>query len=478
VTSPPFKPANGLPGAAKSGNGRGCGHRRGVFLLAGTVSLVALVALLAGCSQPKPAGVVVTPAGGSRVGAGPVPIVRVQVEDSGAVTGRPSFVFTIQRTGDTGRPLTVHYRVGGSAANGADYVRLPGVVVIAAGQSSARIEVKPRRGRLQTASKEVALTLVSPSEPFTLVALPDTQFYTDESSGGTRDIFTSQTRWIVEQRDKLNIVFVLHEGDVTDKNTMKEWVNARSSMGLLDGVVPYAVAVGNHDGVGHTTLFNQFFPLCQFQNYPTWGGAFDSGLSDNCYQYFTAGGVDWLVLSLEFGPRNRVLAWANRVAASHPDRRVIVLTHTHVYFDNTLHGSSVAHMWKATSYGRENNGTDVWEKFLRHHANVSFVFNGHVCGKGVGRLVGLGDAGNPVFQMLANYQMLPRGGSGFLRIMQFFPQQDRLSVKTYSPFVNQWITDPDNQFEYDHLGIFGRTAPDYAVEADHANARLTVTGAP
>ena len=61
---------------------------------------------------------------------------------------------------------------------------------------------------------------------------------------------------------------------------------------------------------------------------------------DNCYHFFSAGGVDWLVFSLEFGPRNEVLAWANQVATNYPNRRVIVLTHTHIYSDNTLHGSS------------------------------------------------------------------------------------------------------------------------------------------
>lgn len=418
------------------------------------------------------------PVAAGRVGEGFSPVVSVQTAGSGTESGSPPGTFTIQRTGDPARALVVNYRVGGTATNGVDYVRLPGAVTLAAGRRSAVVEVKPRKGRASAASREVTLTLAPPDQPFTLVALPDTQFYSEESAGATRDIFTAQTRWIVNQKDKLNIVFVLHEGDITNHDTNREWVNAKTSMGLLDGVVPYAVVVGNHDGIGKTVLFNRYFPLSQFQNRPTYGGAFEAGRTDNYYQYFSAGGVDWIVLALEFGPRNRVLAWANQVAASHPQRRVIMLTHAHVFCDNTLHGSSPTQAWAPKSYGRENNGTDVWEKFLRRHANVSFAFNGHVAVKGTGRVVGLGDAGNPVYQILANYQMLPHGGSGYLRIMQFFPAEDRMSVRTYSPFLDQWLTDPDNQFEYDHLGIFGRAAPGYNVDAGHASASLTVAGAP
>ena len=59
-------------------------------------------------------------------------------------------VFTVVRTGPTNEPLTVSYLIGGTAANGVDYVRLPGglttstpgTVTIPAGAFSANIEIE------------------------------------------------------------------------------------------------------------------------------------------------------------------------------------------------------------------------------------------------------------------------------------------------------------------------------------------------
>jgi hypothetical protein len=410
---------------------------------------------------------------------GVLPVVSVQTIRNTAESGSLPGIFTVQRTGDTGQVLVVNYRISGTATNGVDYQRLSCSVTIPAGQSTAQIEVTPIDNLVEGASKNITVTLAAQNQSFTIVALPDTQFYTHEIYGATRDIFTAQTQWIVNHKDDSNIVFVLHEGDITDGNSAPEWTNAKTSIGLLDGVVPYALAVGNHDGLmgsqSQTALFNQFFPLSRFQNLPTFGGVFESNRMDNCYHLFSAGGVDWLVFSLEFGPRNEVLAWANQVATNYPNRRVIMLTHTHVYYDNTLHGSSSNQLWLPTSCGRENNGTDVWEKFIRHHANMAFTFNGHVLGTGTGRLVGVGDYGNQVFQMLANYQMDVLGGAGYLRIAQFFPDQDKMSVSAYSPYVDSWLTDTNNQFAYTNLGVFTNAGPGYLVDTQYTSASLIIT---
>jgi len=52
-----------------------------------------------------------------------------------------SALFTVTRTGPTDSPLTIFYRIGGTASNGLDYGRLPGNVTIPAGASSAPIDV-------------------------------------------------------------------------------------------------------------------------------------------------------------------------------------------------------------------------------------------------------------------------------------------------------------------------------------------------
>jgi hypothetical protein len=82
-------------------------------------------------------------------------------------------------------------------------------------------------------------------EPFTIVMLPDTQHYSRKYS----DLFMAQTQWIKANRDKENMVFVTHVGDVVNdrKKNTNEWVIAQQAMSVLDGVVPWGVAIGNHD---------------------------------------------------------------------------------------------------------------------------------------------------------------------------------------------------------------------------------------
>jgi hypothetical protein len=70
---------------------------------------------------------------------------------------------------------------------------------------------------------------------------------------------------------------------------------------------------------------------------------------------------------------------------------------------------------------------------------------------GTGYLVSTGDHQQKVHQILANYQgaVEPRrayGGGGFLRLMQFFPDGETVQVKTYSPWYDVWLTEPEQQF--------------------------------
>src|SRR5262249_18312721 len=48
---------------------------------------------------------------------------------------------------------------------------------------------------------------------FTFIPIPDTQFYTEQSNGGNNSIFKAQTKWIVAQKDTLNIKYVCQLGD-------------------------------------------------------------------------------------------------------------------------------------------------------------------------------------------------------------------------------------------------------------------------
>jgi hypothetical protein len=303
-------------------------------------------------------------------------------------------------------------------------------------------------------------------DPFTIVVLPDTQMYTIDALYDL-DLFSVQTEWVLANEEALNIKFVLHEGDLVHRvpptpDNLEEWARAEYSMGLLDGLVPYAIAPGNHDGLGRSrdaVELNTFFPLSEYEDLPTFGGVFEEGRIENTYHYFSAGGVRWLVLALEFGPRDSVLDWANGVVADHPFRQVIVVTHAYLYSDNSLHGSATYHQWNPHDYpvadepGGVNDGVEIWEKLIRKHENIMFVFSGHVLFDGAGLRVSAGDHGNLVYQMLANYQMKPLGGSGFLRILRFDPSENVVDIETYSPYLDEYNSTSQHQFGFE-LDIF------------------------
>jgi uncharacterized repeat protein (TIGR02543 family) len=292
---------------------------------------------------------------------------------------------------------------------------------------------------------------------WTLAVLPDTQIYSESYP----ELFKDQTRWIAANKDRYNIKYVLHLGDIVNVNTsLVQWTNAKAAISLLDGVVPYALAPGNHDyGAGNaanrSTFLNTYFPLTNYTSWPTFGGVFESNKLDNSYHLFSAGGVDWLVFALEWGPRDTAVAWASQVASNYPHHRKIMITHAYTYYDDTRYDwvvKGASQTWSPYTYGTAsdpegtNDGEDLWNKLIKIHTNFVMVLNGHVLSDGLGRLSTTNNYGQIVHQMLVNYQMKALGGEAFLRLVEFLPDGKTAQVKAYSPLYGTYKTDVQNQF--------------------------------
>ncbi len=293
---------------------------------------------------------------------------------------------------------------------------------------------------------------------FTIVALPDTQYYSENYP----QTFTAQTQWIVNNASTLNIQAVLGLGDIvqTAANTW-EWQNADASVKLLDNAkIPYFLAIGNHDysdsgnssgRTSETTNFNLFFGPSRYQNYSWYKGQYPTGSNENFYGILTINGKPFLFLVLEFYPRDVALAWAQSAIAANPAAEVIVVTHSYLYIDGTR--VSLCDDFDAQAYnvGTDNDGESLWKKFLSQASQISLVLNGHFAytdstGEGVSRRSDLGANGNIVNQMLSDYQEMTNGGNGYLRILTFHPSLNTIDVKTYSPTLNSYLTDSGNQF--------------------------------
>ncbi|MFA5365497.1 MAG: metallophosphoesterase, partial [Candidatus Bathyarchaeia archaeon] len=196
------------------------------------------------------------------------------------------------------------------------------------------------------------------NQNFTIVVLPDTQGYVKDYPW----LFDAQTAWIIENKDVLNIVFVTHLGDLVDRpQNLTEWENANTSMSKLDGNVPWAVLLGNHDiFYGDTTNYNTYFGVERFSGNMWFGGTYKTGDNTNSYQLFSAGGDDYLIFHLQYNPSDDMLFWANNVIDQYPSRRVIVSTHDYINgpYD---------------SYKRSDVGEKIWCTLIKQHADQIFL---------------------------------------------------------------------------------------------------------
>ena len=291
----------------------------------------------------------------------------------------------------------------------------------------------------------------TPGGDFTLVALPDTQYYVSSLNGGLPAMFVSQTDWIVANRAVRNIAYVAQLGDCVENGdnggNNAEWLVATNALYRLENPnttflpdgIPYGVAVGNHDqspngsATGTTTFYNQYFGETHFQAHNYYGGHPGSN-NDNHYDLFSVGGLDFIVIYFEYDATmtasSPVLAWANSLLQANPGRRAIVVSH---YIINAG--------FNATFGGQ---GQRIYDA-LKNNPNLFLMLSGHVSPPEGQRTDTFN--GHTVWSVLSDYQSRAGGGNGWLRLYEFSPSNNVIHVKTYSPWLNQFETDADSQFD-------------------------------
>ncbi len=301
-------------------------------------------------------------------------------------------------------------------------------------------------------------------DPFTIVVLPDTQGYCDTrhktaaikwKNGDLRRYFFKQTEWARDNKERLNISFLVHEGDIVQTDYPEEWAIAKKAMSTLDGKVPYCMCLGNHDmgyqktdkdeysyttAVNRSTRFNDYFPREKYAKRSEFGGTFDADRHDNSWYHFETAGLKFMIVALECKPRDEVLEWANKVVKEHPNHRVIVLTHSYLNRDKTR-----------TTRGMKiegNLGEQMWQKFVKKHKNIFMVLCGHVLGEAL--LTSTGDHGNQVYQILSDYQGLNNGGESWLRYMTFQPASNKIEIFTYNPDLDKFNEEPSSRFNLEY----------------------------
>lgn len=302
-------------------------------------------------------------------------------------------------------------------------------------------DAKPSNA-FQLTVQEPASTIVP--DDFTLVVLPDAQFYTANKNGGKSEMLVAQTEWIVSNRVSRNIAFVTTEGDISNDGGKinAQWERATNALyrlenpartGLPDGI-PYSAVVGNHDAhYGGTAKFNEYFGTSHFVGRRYYGGHCSTN-NDSHYDFFSAGGHDFIVLSLtmDAGSDSNLMSWANSVLHSNARRSAIVVTHSLLNPEP----------WpKPATWTKE--GPAIFES-LTNNANLFLMLCGHRHGEGR-RHESIGN-GRWLDVVLADYQNYMNGGNGFMRLMEFSPAHRTIRVKTFSPWTGQWATNSASFF--------------------------------
>jgi hypothetical protein len=299
-------------------------------------------------------------------------------------------------------------------------------------------------------------TPATPGADFTIATLPDTQFYSENlSNNGRSATFHAQTQWLVDNRDALNLAFVSHMGDIVQNGDAvpAEWVVAGESLKRIENPattlrahgIPWGAAPGNHDQTsignagGANVYFNQTFGTSRFAGRRYWGASQSLTNNNNNYQLFSASGLDFVIIHLEYDARAKtnyqtILDWADAVMKAFPNRRAIVTSH---WIVNTGNPASFS-----------TQGQNFYND-LKDNPNFFLMLCGHVAGEGQ-----RSDTfqGRTVYSILQDYQGRTNGGDGWLRYFTFSPANNTINAKTYrvsnpiNSAAGTFETDADSQF--------------------------------
>ena len=288
----------------------------------------------------------------------------------------------------------------------------------------------------------------TPGEDFTLVQIPDTQFYSENGSRGKITDFRNQTSWMVTNKDTLNIEFVAHMGDMVENrdDSEQEWINADSAMDIIENPtttgfphgIPWGGAPGNHDqnrSGGLNKFWNQYFGTTRWAGRTYFKGGYSDGTNDANYQFFSAGGMDFIVVNMEYRASAAMINWADALLKANPTRRAIITSHEIVQ----AHLDAGTPVDQAPFFGQ---GRAMYDG-LKDNPNLFLMLCGHWHGEG--RRSDTFE-GRTVHSILCDYQTEVNGGDSWLRYLVFSPRNNTISSNVIRTRDGARRTGNDSQF--------------------------------
>ena len=300
---------------------------------------------------------------------------------------------------------------------------------------------------------------------WTMVVVPDVQAYVERPRNhGIVDIMNA---WIVDNVRELRIQQVLFTGDLVFRNDQdrphpdqysligaEQWRAFSRLMERLDGRVPYILCTGNHD-YGHmssenrNSFYNDYFPtdrnpLSREHLVACAYNSFDKTTLENAAYEFIAPEPDnrkFLFITLEFAPRDNVLAWAKKLVDEprFADHIGVILTHSYLAWT----GKRIESEKYVLSKQGGNAGEAIFQKLVYPAKNIRLVVCGHIAApdkweRGISFSMDKNIAGKSVAQMAFNTQAIGggfhgSGGDGWIRLLEFMPDRKTVKARTFSP---------------------------------------------
>lgn len=297
---------------------------------------------------------------------------------------------------------------------------------------------------------EKGLSRISKTSEF-IILIPDIQNYISEVTN--KKYLENIIDWIVKFNNSgFKVKAVLQTGDVTNYNSIPEWERAQKIFSKLDNKIDYIFCTGNHDygdnGIcnNRNTLFNKYF---NYKSNASFISSFEKDNYENTYFNINIHNQPFQIFSLEFGPRDKVISWADSIVKVNSETTGIVLTHAYLSkhgrfdfvkykYDQYASPYAYAITYPLFSAEKINDGEEVWKKLVFKNTNIKFVFCGHnIKPDNDFNLISQNSKNDNVFQMVYNKQDSPFGGEGWIKIIEF-SKNKIVSFKAYSTLLKKW----------------------------------------
>lgn len=351
----------------------------------------------------------------------------------------------------TNSPNVIGAEIVGSEIEGNNEIKLTGSVTLKNHLKDNKVKVMVQNGEGYTPTQYEAGTPAVPSEnttittsnendvdrntyDFSFALESDTQYYNEDTPDNPDIVGKYEHQlnihdWLLANRSRMNIQYLFHDGDIIDDVDMiSQWENADAAYKKLDDAgLPYGVLAGNHD-VGHLTgdytNYSTYFGEDRFKNNPWYGESYKNNRAH--YDLITVGGIDFIMMYVGWGVSDEEIEWMNDILKKYPERKAILNFHEYLL----------------ASGGLGEEPQRIFNEVVATNPNVSMVLSGHYHNAQtvINEFDDDGDGVNDrkVYQMLFDYQGLPEGGMGYMRLMHFDLENEKVLFRTYSPSLDDY----------------------------------------